>query len=350
MDVVLTLEGVSVPLLVVHALDLNRSMEELVLAAEQVGNLSQRLEWLRRHNVASHGHFTDGDGPDVQIVHVLDVVAADFANVFSELLDVDGLRSALHHDDYNVLDNGDGRDHDNDREKVGAEGVEEPPGGEEVNDDGSDDDSDAHDDVAENVKERRIHNHVRLFVLMVVMMMVMVVVMVVVKVRKMLRLVTFLVVKQRLFHCIVLYFFLLFVLVQAMAVSVIVSVAMLMLVAMAVSMIVSMVVSMVMSMTVPMAVSVVVPMTVPMTVSMTVSMAMTMVMSVVVSMAVSTLRLAAKMEVAVTRVQNFHLDQVEDEAHYCNDEHDVSLYLRWFEEAHSRLIEEPSSHNPNGGH
>ena len=59
--------------------------------------------------------------------------------------------------------------------------------------------------------------------------------------------------------------------------------------------------------------------------------------SVIVSMAAR--RFTTKVEMALARVQNLHLDQVEDEAHHCNDEHDVALDLRRFKEAHCRLIE-----------
>ena len=59
--------------------------------------------------------------------------------------------------------------------------------------------------------------------------------------------------------------------------------------------------------------------------------------SVIVSMTAR--RFTTKMEMALARVQNLHLDQVEDEAHHCNDEHDVALDLRRFKEAHCRLIE-----------
>jgi len=89
MDVILTSEGVWVLLFVIDALNLNRRMEKFVLAAEQVGHLSQGLEWLVRHDVTGHGHFTDRNGPHVQIVQFYDIAAALISNVLSELLNVD---------------------------------------------------------------------------------------------------------------------------------------------------------------------------------------------------------------------------------------------------------------------
>ena len=61
--------------------------------------------------------------------------------------------------------------------------------------------------------------------------------------------------------------------------------------------------------------------------------------SVIVIVSMAARRFTAKVEMALARVQNLHLDQVEDEAHHCNDEHDVALDLRRFKEAHCRLIE-----------
>ena len=69
--------------------------------------------------------------------------------------------------------------------------------------------------------------------------------------------------------------------------------------------------------------------------------------SVIVSMAAR--RFTAKVEMALARVQNLHLYQVEDEAHYCDDEHNVALDLWRFKEAHRRLIEKPASHYPDAG-
>ena len=66
--------------------------------------------------MTSHGHFTDRNSPDVQIVQVNDVIAALVSNVFSELFNVDLLGCAFHHDGNNVLDNGDGSEHNNERE------------------------------------------------------------------------------------------------------------------------------------------------------------------------------------------------------------------------------------------
>ena len=91
---------------------------------------------------------------------LFDVFAALSLNVLSHLLDVHGFRHAFHHDDDNVLDYGDGCNDHNDGEKVGADRVEEPPGGDNIDDDGGDNDTDTHDNVTEDVQERCIYYHV----------------------------------------------------------------------------------------------------------------------------------------------------------------------------------------------
>jgi len=42
---------------------------------------------------------------------------------------------------------------------------------------------------------------------------------------------------------------------------------------------------------------------------------------------------ASKVVVSISRVQNFHLNKVEKEAHNSSDEHDVSLYSRWVDDS-----------------
>ena len=95
--------------------------------------------------------------------------------------------------------------------------------------------------------------------------------------------------------------------------------------------------------------SVVTSVAVVVVVVMAVSMIVVVVVAVSMIVSMAARRFTTKVEMAIARVQNFHLNQVKDEAHHCNDEHDVSLDLRWFKEAHRRLIEQPSSHHPNGG-
>ena len=64
------------------------------------------------------------------------------------------------------------------------------------------------------------------------------------------------------------------------------------------------------------------------------------------AMVVVMLVLTTQMVMSITRVQDFHLNKVEDEAHDCYDEHEVSLDFRRFKEALSGLDEKPSSHDP----
>ena len=71
-----------------------------------------------------------------------------------------------------------------------------------------------------------------------------------------------------------------------------------------------------------------------MAVAVSVSVSMRMVMIVVMmSMVVIVFVLTAQVVMAITRMQDLHLNQVEDQAHDSNDKHDVSLDLRRHEEA-----------------
>jgi hypothetical protein len=72
-----------------------------------------------------------------------------------------------------------------------------------------------------------------------------------------------------------------------------------------------------------------------------VSMVMAVVMIVVV--------VATKVVVSITAVENSHLDQVEEDSHNGNNEHDSTLDLGGLEEALGGLNEEPHGHNPNYG-
>ena len=69
-----------------------------------------------------------------------------------------------------------------------------------------------------------------------------------------------------------------------------------------------------------------------MAVAVSVSMRMVMIV-VMMSMVVIVFVLTAEVVMAITRMQDLHLNQVEDQAHDSNDEHDISLDLRRHEEA-----------------
>ena len=69
-----------------------------------------------------------------------------------------------------------------------------------------------------------------------------------------------------------------------------------------------------------------------MAVAVSVSMRMVMIV-VIMSMVVIVFVLTAEVVMAITRMQDLHLNQVEDQAHDSNDEHDISLDLRRHEEA-----------------
>jgi len=57
--------------------------------------------------------------------------------------------------------------------------------------------------------------------------------------------------------------------------------------------------------------------------------------------------LSSKMVVSLTGVQDLHLNQVENETHDSNDEHDVSLDLGRLEESFGCLSKEPDGHDPD---
>jgi len=68
-----------------------------------------------------------------------------------------------------------------------------------------------------------------------------------------------------------------------------------------------------------------------------------------VSMVMVVLVISTQVVVAVTCVQNFHLNQVENQPHDGYDKHYITFNLRRHEEALGGLDEEPESHNPDGG-
>jgi len=55
------------------------------------------------------------------------------------------------------------------------------------------------------------------------------------------------------------------------------------------------------------------------------------------------------MAMQIARVEDSDLNDVEDQAHYGNNEHEVSFHLWWLKEAHGSLNNKPYRHNPNGG-
>ena len=180
MNVVFAFERVRIPFIVVDALNLDRRVEQVVLAAQQVRHLGQCLERLDRLDVARHGVFALRDGPHVQIVHIDHIVAALVVDVLFQLLHIDVAGGALHHDHDDVLDDGDRREEDNEREEVGADGVRVPHRREEVDYDGCDDHTDAHQHVTQDVQVGSIYIDVAHWLLVIVVMVVMVFVLVVV--------------------------------------------------------------------------------------------------------------------------------------------------------------------------
>lgn len=74
-----------------------------------------------------------------------------------------------------------------------------------------------------------------------------------------------------------------------------------------------------------------------------------MVVSMVVIVTVSRTLLTSKMVVTISRVEDLHLDQVENEAHHSDNEHQVSVDSWGHKESLSCLDEEPDCHNPDSG-
>ena len=60
--------------------------------------------------------------------------------------------------------------------------------------------------------------------------------------------------------------------------------------------------------------------------------------------------LPAQVVVSISGVQNFHLNQIENEAHNRDNQHDAALDLGRLEEAHGGFAYEPHGHDPDGGH
>ena len=66
-----------------------------------------------------------------------------------------------------------------------------------------------------------------------------------------------------------------------------------------------------------------------------------------VCMIMATTFFSAQMIMSISRVQNFHLNKIEDEAHYSDNKHDVSFNSRRFKETLSGLDEKPAGHDPD---
>jgi len=81
----------------------------------------------------------------MKVVHVNDIGSVgELSEVVLELIDVNALGCALHHDGDEILDDRDGCDHDDDGEEVSAEWVCHPEAWVEVDACGGNDDPDRH--------------------------------------------------------------------------------------------------------------------------------------------------------------------------------------------------------------
>ena len=82
----------------------------------------------------------------------------------------------------------------------------------------------------------------------------------------------------------------------------------------------------------------------PMIVSVTSVIVLVMSVTVVMIMIVI---FSTEMIMSISRVQNLHLNQVENESHDGDDQHDVSLDLGRYKESLGCLREEPDGHDPD---
>lgn len=125
--------------------------------------------------MASHGDFTWGNGPDVQVVDSNVLLSVAIHEGLSEFFDVDSFWNTFHHNFDACLDDWNGGEHDDDGEEVSAEWVEPPQIWEEVDDKGSDNDSNTHQHISKDVKECSINKHTTFIVVVVIMVTVTVV-------------------------------------------------------------------------------------------------------------------------------------------------------------------------------
>ena len=298
MDVVVAVEGVRVLCLVVDAFNLDCGMVQFELSAAPVSHGSQRLQRLVRLNVHGHRHFALGNGPNVQVVHVNDVAATSLVNCRSQLFNLELAGSTFHQDfDARLNDRNRGYN-DNDREKVGADGVSPPKVWVKVDAAGCNDDSNAHEHVTKHVQVSGLNVQILL--------------------------------SNFVFGFRVIVY-------MAVIVFVVMSVVVLMVVSMVMFMIMGVVVArMVMSMVMS-SMIVIVVVTGVVVVMIVCAVAMVMVAALATQVVMSSL----------ARVQNLNLDQVEDKGEHSDNQHLVADNLDWCKEAHSSFSKKPNRHNPD---
>ena len=81
MDVILAVEVVRVLFGIVHTLDLDRGVEEVVLAAAQIRDCRQRLQRLPALYVHRHGQLAHGELPHMHVMHIDDIGLVLLPNV-----------------------------------------------------------------------------------------------------------------------------------------------------------------------------------------------------------------------------------------------------------------------------
>lgn len=105
--------------------DLDRGMVDAVLSADFRGVSQDGLFVAVDENVCTHGWLANAERPDVEIVNFHNVL--DGEELFSEILDFDILRSALHENANAVLYNMGGCEHHKNREEVCANWICQMP-------------------------------------------------------------------------------------------------------------------------------------------------------------------------------------------------------------------------------
>jgi len=108
------------------ALDLDRGVEQIVLASTQVSHVGQSLQGLLGLDMHAHARFANVDLPNVQIMNIDNITCIFMIDVLNEGFCIDVVGGTLHDYAQTLLDSGHRGKHDHDRENEGTQGVEPP--------------------------------------------------------------------------------------------------------------------------------------------------------------------------------------------------------------------------------
>jgi len=105
---------------------------------------------------------------------------------------------------------------------------------------------------------------------------------------------------------------------------------------------------MVMAMVVPMAVTMIVNVIVSVIVCVVVAPFRSMAVTMIVAASMISV-VASQMVVSISGVQNLDLNQIENQADNCHDQHDPSFHLWWLKEPLGSFHTQPDGHDPHRG-